>query len=38
MESSSSLSAKDERSTMKKIILDLDTGIDDTLAISYILG
>ncbi|KFI46027.1 purine nucleosidase [Bifidobacterium bohemicum] len=23
---------------MKKIILDLDTGIDDTLAISYILG
>lgn len=22
----------------KKIILDLDTGIDDTLAISYVLG
>ena len=27
-----------ERNIMKKIILDLDTGIDDTLALSYILG
>ena len=24
--------------TMKKLILDLDTGVDDALAISYALG
>lgn len=26
------------RNAMKKIILDLDTGIDDTLAMSYVLA
>ncbi|MCT6874358.1 MAG: nucleoside hydrolase, partial [Bifidobacterium sp.] len=26
------------KETVRKIILDLDTGIDDTLALSYVLG
>ena len=40
MEDVSDFSARKlmERNIMKKIILDLDTGIDDTLALSYILG
>ena len=40
MEDVSDFSARKlmERDIMKKIILDLDTGIDDTLALSYILG
>lgn len=39
MEDVSDFSARKlmERNIMKKIILDLDTGIDDTLALSYIL-